>query len=301
MLFLLLVVAPGCDSGPVDPHETVVAKVGKRPLTLADFESYLAMHLIGLEETADGEVDATNPSDEVKSRLFDAFVEEYLLLAAALQRGVDVEPWEVDAYMAVDEPEDENDEVDYGARRREALRRLLVQKLREEATLVLPEPSEDEVRAYAEANRETLAPQRRLELRALMLESMDEAKQVHREIKRRHITFNEAVVRHEAYPGQSRAQVLDWESLSEPVREALDGLKRGRVSEPVEMNGSVYLFRVETWLDEPGQLEEALLQRARRELERERRQQALDDLLREVREATKVRLKRTRLPFDYVP
>jgi hypothetical protein len=305
---VMLAIAIGCEPAPTDPAEIVVAEVGDRPLMLAEFETYLAEHLIepgepAMEESA-GEAAAGGEPEldrdaEVKSRLFDAFVEEYMLLAEALERGIEVEPWELEAYISVDEPGGEADEIDFDTRKREALRRLLVQKLREEATLALAEPTDEEVREFAEEHREELIPERRLELRALMLESLDQAKKIHRDIKRRHITFNEAVVRYEAYPGQSRAQVMDWESLSEEVRAAVEGLKRGRVSEPVDINGNVYLFRVETWLDEPEQQEEALFQRARRELELQRRQQALDELVAEVRKKIKLRVKRKRLPFKY--
>jgi hypothetical protein len=296
LLALLICGAAGCDHDPVDPSEIEVARVGDRPLYLSDFQRYLAAHLI---EAQEGE-EAPTENAAVKSRLFDAFVDEHVLLAEARHRGIVAEPWEVDAYLAADEPEEGQETPDPINRWFEAESRLLVQKLREEATSDLSAPTEPESRAYADLHREALAPERYVKLRALMFDSMDEARRVYREIRRRRMTFNEAVVHFERYPGQSQATTMDWETLPEDVRAALDGLKAGRVGEPVQMGEWTYIFRLESWLTEPEQMNEVLLQRARGELQQLRRQEALDALLRDARERTEVRLNRTRLPFEYV-
>jgi hypothetical protein len=176
----------------------------------------------------------------------------------------------------------------------------MVQKLVEEVTAAAARLSEAEVRAHAEEHRERLLPERRLELRALAFDSKEEAAKIHREIRRRRMTFNEAVVQYEKYPGQGRPQLIDWTSLSEEMRVALEDLKQGRVSPPLEFHGIYYLFEVGSWLREPEELERELLERSRRELQAASRQLAVDDLLRETSERTRVKLKLKRLPFSYV-
>jgi hypothetical protein len=185
-------------------------------------------------------------------------------------------------------------------RRELARQRLMVQKLIEQVTAEAAVAGDPEVLAYAEQNRERLMPERRLEIRALAFESKDEAAKVHREIRRRRMTFNEAVVRYERYPGQARPQLIDWSSLSETMRDALEDLKQGKVSPPLEFHGAFYLFEIGAWLREPEDLERELHERARRELLAAARQSAIDELLRETRLRTRVKLKRNRLPFVYL-
>jgi len=254
--------------------------------------------------------------------MFDAFIEERLLLAEAVRRGIEVQPWEIEAYLGFDaveeadghegpgggeEPGDAQEadapEVPRDAAAREfgARERLLVQKLREEVMQRAAEPTEEELQAYAEAHRERLLPDRRLELRAVEFETEDDAQRIYREIRRRRLSFDEAVVRYETYPGQGRPQRIEWGTLSEEVRAALDDLKPGRVSAPLKFNGKYCLFQVASWLGDPEQLEAELLERARGELRGLDREQTMEDLLRTARQRIRVRLKLGKLPFRYVP
>lgn len=292
-LAVILVMLAACCRQASDPETTVVARLGEQPLYLAELTSYLQDNM---PELSGEEEPAAEDLDRVKSRLLDALVEERLLLGEAERRGLVVEEWEIAAYIGMGEEE----ERDAGA---EDLvrRRLLVQKLREGTILSLPPLTDEEVGKYAEQHGERLMSERRLELRALMLESEEEAKKVYRDIRRRRMTFTEAVVAYEKYPGQGRPIPVAWSGLSEEVRAALEELKVGRVSEPVEMQGDFYLFMIESWINEPERLAAERLQRARRELEDLRRQQALEELLAELRERNEVRLELRRLPFRYRP
>ena len=133
---------------------------------LSELESYLQANLLGLEE--EGEPKSVE-QDRVKSRMLDAFVEERLLLAEAGRRGLQVEDWEVDAYLALDEPDEEGAGKAIAERQELARQRLLVQMLREGTILGLPPLQEDEVRRYAAKHGERLLSGRRLQLRALLL------------------------------------------------------------------------------------------------------------------------------------
>jgi hypothetical protein len=287
---VLLAVLAACGRQAADPQTTVVARLGEQPIYLAELTSYLADNMpeLGGEEQPERE-----ELDRVKSRLLDSLVEERLLLAEAERRGLAVEGWEIAAYHGIDEEGSGSEEL--------ARRRLMVQKLREGTILSLPPLIDEEVARYAGQHGERLMSERRLELRALMLESEEKAKKVFRDIRRRRITFNEAVVAYESYPGQGRAIAVAWDSLSKEVRAALEELRVGRVSEPVEMQGEFYLFRIESWINDPERLAAERLERARRELEDLRRQQALEELLAELRERHQVRLELRRLPFRYRP
>jgi hypothetical protein len=177
----------------------------------------------------------------------------------------------------------------------------MVEKLLEDHLGSLPPPDEEEVRAWAAEHRDRLVPERRLELSALLFESEKLAAKVYREIRARRMTFTEAVVAYEAYPGQVRPLRIDWALLSDPLRDELGKLKPGQVSPPLEFHDQVYLFRVDSWLREPEQIEAELLRRARADIMTERRRQTEAGLLEELRERTPVKIFERRLPFRYVP
>jgi hypothetical protein len=124
---------------------------------------------------------------------------------------------------------------------------------------------------------------------------------VHRDIRRKRITFNEAALVHDPAPGQALPLQMSWDSLSSELREALKDLKPGQVSEPLELHGSIYLFQVGAWLKDPADQDAELLRRARLELESIRRRGALDTLVTTLREQSGVRIKPENLPFVYTP
>lgn len=296
MFGVLLVLTAGmaCDRGPSEPSDLIVARLGDEPLTLAEFQAYLGTQLLDLAPAdAEGE-------EQVKSRLFDAFVEERLMLLEAERRGIVVAEQEIEAYLGFDEFEEDAEPSELADPAALARARLMVEKLRDEITGDLPRPTPAEVEAYADEHRDRLLPERRLELRALAFNTEDEARRVYQEIRRRRMTFAEAVVLHESHPGEGLPLRVDWSNLSEELREPLEGLKPGRVSQPLQFHGSYYLFKVESWLREPEDLEQELRERARAELEALARERAEQELIAEARREFPVRIKPRHLPFRYV-
>jgi peptidyl-prolyl cis-trans isomerase C len=294
---LLACCAAACDSVSGDPNKIAVVYLGEQRMTLAELQGYLDANMLRLGEDDDRRMTGL---DSVKSRLLDAYVEERLLLAEAGRRGLKVEEWEIDAYLAMDEPDEELDAAGIEARRQLARKRLMVQMLREGTILGLPPLEEEEVRRHADKHGERLLSERRLRLRALLLDSEDEAQGVYTEIRRRRITFDEAVAAYESYPGQVRSLSIALESLSEEARTALEGLEPGQVSPPLEVQGCHYVFKIESWLRDPEQIAEERELLARQELQDLRRQQALEELFLELQQRYPVRIIRRNLPFRYV-
>ncbi len=295
ILLTLIAGLLGCAAEPTDPARIVVAHLGDAGVSLSEFEAYLEVNLLEADEE-----ESEAETDEVKSRLFDAFVEERLLLAEAEHRDVPVDDRELAIYLGPVEEEPEGAARPQELREAEARRRVMIQKLLEAAVRSLPPLGDDDVRSYLEQNRERLLPRRGLELRALMLDSVEHAEKIYREIRRRRMSFAEAVVTHEKAPGQGLPMRVDWDGLSVEVREGLQGLKPGQVSKPLEVNGNIYLFLIESWLKESEEAEKELILRARQELEGLRRIQAYDGLLAEIRRRIPVRLETRNLPFRYV-
>jgi len=258
-LFLLVLACRGKSGAP---EEIVVAHIDAQELSLAELQTYFDANLL-VDEDA-GEL-SREEMDRVKSRLFDAFVDERVLMAEAEKRGQQPSQLEAEAYA---------DDL----------------------------PTDSEIRDYIEEHRDRFRPRRELELTALMLPTMEQAETVYNQVRRRRLTFNEAVARYEANPGQTLPIRVAWDSLTEDLRQALDGLKPGRVTRPVQVHGEAYLFRLES---SPREIEttedDSLMARASSELQAERQRQAFDDMLDELRARSRVRLNLRNLPFRYVP
>lgn len=290
-LALALVLAPpACVTRPTDPEKIVVVKLGEQECTLADLERYFAANL---PESA-AERDLT-PAElqRVKSRLLDAFIDERLLLGEALRRELTVEDVEIEAWLGFARGDEEVPVT--RTRWEETRRQLLIHKLEEDVWHSQQPVSEAEVaERLAQGPR---ARERRVRLRSLRLPSFEQAEQVAGELRGKRITFDEALVLHGS-PTDGIPVELGWGSLRPEHRQAIEGLRRGQISAPVEMAGAFYLFRVEAWFE--GTDEGRRAAEARQALERDRRQRAFAALLATLRAQTNTRIETAALPFSYV-
>ena len=298
LLLLLLGGAIACKGSPTDPLQRPAALVGGQPVYLDDVEKYFESNLI---EDDSAYSLSRETMDQVKSRLLDALIEERMLYVEAERREISVTDRELEAYLDMGGGETPDDPEQRALREGEARQRLMVQKLQEQVIQEQDPPSEDEVAEYAAEHGARLLPAQPLELRALQLESLEQAKRVHNDIRRKRITFNEAALVHDPSPGQALPMQMSWDSLSSELREALKDLKPGQISEPLELHGSIYLFQVGTWLNDPADQDVELLRRARLELESNRRRDALERLLASLRQQSGVRIMPENLPFTYTP
>ena len=133
ILVLLMLVRVACDRKPVTPPD-VVARVGERMLTLADFKRYL-------ERNAGTDLAQLPP--EVASALLDQYIEEIVLSEYAAKSGIEV-PADVIAAAV---------RSDAGAtviEKRDEMRR---QRLLASISTEIGEPSEQQIREYYERNK----------------------------------------------------------------------------------------------------------------------------------------------------
>ena len=137
-----------------------------------------------------------------------------------------------------------------------------------------------------------------MRLSSLRFEEIALADQVAREIAAGRMTFEAALAAH-GTPQDGVPVDLAWDSLRVNHRLALDDLRAGQVSVPVEVGGVIYLFRVDAWLEPAavGAVQEA---RERRGVERSRRQAALTALIVELRKKAEIQVNVRALPFAYV-
>jgi len=256
-VLLLILTLLGCQRRPAADAEAPVAYIGEAALTVADLERYFEQNLLGRPDDPET---SEQDRDRIKSRLFDAFVEEQVLRAEA-RRG------ELDGSF----PESS------------------------------ASPTKDETREYLNRHREAWSSGEWIELSALMLSSIEQARELRQTIRKGRLSFDDAAATHEVVPGQTRPRLLPWQALSSEVQTALAGLEQGQVSDPLILDGNVFLFRVESAPQDGPPGEGALLRRAQSELETVHRDAAYGAFLERARSKTPVRLETGNLPFSYVP
>jgi len=303
-LAVLGVAGCGDDDGPGGP---TVARVGSERISLDDLRRYLDANML---DDPDAPLEGAD-ADRVRSRLFDALIEERLLADEARRRGIEVSEQEAEHSLhgdapAPDDPLDDRPDVGFDVEEVpestyvEIRRRLMVEKLQAEVLRELPPLTEDEVRAWVETHHDRLQPGEQLELRALAVPSVVEGKRIQREIARRRMTFNEAVVQHRQDPGQGTPFTVAVDTLSDTVREALETVKPGRTSDPLELNGEIYVFQLLARHPAANRSHEELMELARQEMQTNRRRQAYAELVGSLERTTRVRRYTRRLPFTYV-
>jgi len=282
-------------SGCSSPGDGVILLLDGEPHMIAALERYFDVHLPPSEAA---EVLGEPEADEVKSRLFDTFIEEQLLVQEARRQGIAVSDKEIEAYLALGQPTE--DTVLSGPNWREAEQRLLIMALNERHLNELPDLTEEGIEAYLSQQVEGEELPRRLRLRSLVLETQEAAEQVYQQIKRKRITFAEAVVAHGINPGQGISLEVAWDTLQPPHQAALEGLREGQVSHPVTLNGESVLFALESWLDDEESRHERAATRARRELEGSRRRSSGTALLESLRARVEIEIRPEELPFSYL-
>ncbi|ANM30570.1 hypothetical protein ABI59_14780 [Acidobacteria bacterium Mor1] len=288
----VILLCAACGGGK--PEADVIAVIGERTLRHVDLQAYLSVNLLD-----DGSAPMSlDEREEIRSRLFDRFVEEQLLLAEAERSGVTVSDEEVATYRAALEQTDGTDPEARKVADRLVHQTLVTQKFSEWFLRQQEEPSVAEIDAYLDEHREELTPQPQVVLRALMLESMEQAERAYQRLKRRSITFNEAVVAYGTTPGQGIPVETPIDQQPEPLRKELERLRIGQTSKPIDLHGNVYLFNLDSRRD-PADDPETLRSRAREQLIREQRASRMQDLIELLRAGEHVRIYTENLPFRY--
>jgi len=296
ILPLVLVGSLACNP-ELEPHERPVVAIDGTRWTHAELEAYLALNLAAVEDVQDegGEGDTVDPSDLVRSRLLDAWIDEKLVLSEAERRRLSVDDAQLDAHL--DDPSYESGEGDRASQRVYLRNRLLIERVQSQVLQDVPSPSGEDVLAWLDENPDRSIGGRRVRLRSLRFDSAETARQVHRNLRRNRMTFNEAVVQHTDDPSQGEPTIVEWSTFPPEVRQALEKLRNGWSSVPVDLGGSTYLFQVVEWI-EPDP--DAQIEAAQREMISAARRSAWKDFVEELRADAKIRILHKNLTFRYV-
>lgn len=305
VLFVVLtLLAVACGPRDADEHDqNVVAVLNGEAIQRSELDLFFQVNLLEPREpeTVEGQPDEEQ-QDRVMSRLFDAFLEEQSLLAEARRREIQVSEAEIEAYIELGREEGHGfTDLAHDSQRRLARTRLLIQKLHEEIAAQIVPPTEEEVVAFAAQNEGLPAKGKHVVFRVLPFDSEETAQSVHSEIRRNRTTFAQAAQEHETQPGEASPQTVDWNRLPVIVREALEELKPGQVSAPLDYNGLIYLFQVQAWLEDDAWFERERLRAAREQLVRRNGFRATLVLIQELKETGEIQLQTRNLGFRYIP
>ena len=284
VLVLVATLLPlGCGSSPTG-GEVPVARVNGVALTVAQFDAYLQANLADeIEE------------DLVRSRLFDAWIDEHLILAEAHERRMTIPDESLD--FLLNDPEYEAGEEDFDIRRERLRGRLMIEMLQGQVLQDIVLPTAEHAEAWiAEQDEAPAGAGRSVELRSLRFDDADRAMAVHRSLRRDRMTYSEAVLQSTEDESQGVATVMDYASLPPEVQGAIEKLKAGWSSKPVDLGGSTYLFQVVRWIEAAP---EARIDAAREEIFAHERRAAWEGFISELREAARIKIYHENLPFEH--
>jgi hypothetical protein len=278
---LLFALLTGCSDVP--ESERVVVKIGDEGWSVSQLTRYFQLNL-----PAEGDSD-----DRVKSRLLDRWIDERLVLQEAGARELVIADQDLDDM--IEDPEYEGGDWQRADQRRHLRERLLIELLQSLVLADHPAATVEELQENLSA--EAVVGRREARIRALRFDDGESAMKVHQLLRKNRLTFNEAVVQYASEGDPDGATSVDVESLPPEVREAIEPLKSGWSSSPVEMAGNHFLFQLVEWVEGDAQQQ---LERLRDEYETERRRAEWGRFVAELRQKGRPRIRKKNLPFRYV-
>ena len=282
--------------GPeLEPYERPVVKINGTTLTHGELETYLAMNLAGVEELENNGEDEAGQGDLVRSRLLDTWIDERLVLFEAAERQLTIDDEHLDEHL--DDPAYESGEGDRPSQRSYLRNRLLIEIVQSQVLHDVAPPSSEETLAWLEENPSMSLAGKQVRLRSLRFDSAEDAQRVHRNLRRNRLTFNEAVLQNTDDESQGAPTIVDWSTFPPEVRRALEELRRGWSSVPVDLGGSTYLFQVVEWI-EPDI--DAQVEASRAEMVAAARRAAWNEFVAGLRVSADIRVVHKNLPFRYV-
>lgn len=266
---------------PVDPNATVIARVGDRSVTIGEFSAYLA-------ENLGGPADAEEAEPAVKSRLLDQFLDEELLVAAAVRKGLEVSDEEMKR-VGGGSPGD-----------RERYRRALLQrKYKREVILEGVSVTDEEVRAYFGRNIREFRRPAGVVIRKVLLDTAHEARSVRAELAAHGDQFEEIAATRSLSPDGGRPQALEEEALPEKIREAVEKLQPGELSPVVEDAMGFYILRLEERQPASAAPLEQVHDQIELKLLQAKSQQRYRESVEALRAGTRVEIMMDKLGFEY--
>jgi len=227
LLIIVFAASAACHRKPSTPPD-VVARIGDRMLTLSDFKRYI--------ERNSG-TDLSQITPEVASALLDQYAEEVVLSEYAGTHGVEVPAEKIAAAVR----------TDAGAtviEKRDEMRR---QKLIADISGDVAQPSDDEVRAYYDANPAEFKSGEEVHVRQILVHDEALANDIAAKLKAGG-SFEDLSAQHSLAPNAKKGGDIGYVSRGElPKRfeDEIFALQPGRISGVIQTDNSFHLFKVD--------------------------------------------------------
>ena len=319
---VLLLQLPSCrsltHSGDEVEEDRIIAQVGEEPVPRGLFEAYLRDNINLMDDTpragnpleaAADERERGGLSDEIRSRLLDRFLQEQALLNEARQAGIQASEADLARFgEALGLGPLESMHEGAPLTEREYLRTYLedcyiIKTYLEKVVLARTAATEAEARAYYDANPRQFTRPDRYRLRLLRVDTLAEAKQLHRQVATGQSTFLEvAQSLSEESEGEQGKDLGLWraDELPENVAEVVAGLQEGKVSEVVENpDGAFDIYFLEAKTEGDTLPFDQVSTRLLKKISREKRDQVLASYLRSLEGRSKIVLVEDNLGFLY--
>lgn len=281
ILLLLFLITLGCQRKPSVPPE-VVARVGDRMVTLADFRRYL-------ERNAGTDLSQMNA--EVASALLDQYVEEVLLSEYAAAHSVEIPAEEIAAAVR-------KEAGSTVIEKRDEMRR---QKLIANVTSELEEPSDIQVRDYYDQHQAEFQSPEELRVRQILVRDEALAAAIAASLKKGE-KFEDLSARHSLAPNAKRGGDIGYISrgeLPKMFEDVIFSLDPGEVSEAIRTDSTFHLFKVDE--RKPAGPVDFLTAAAmiRQRMKEDAIRDRITQLISQSRNELKVAVLTRRLPFKY--
>jgi peptidyl-prolyl cis-trans isomerase C len=270
-----------CHRKPSTPAD-VVARVGDRMLTLADFKRYL--------ERNTG-TDLAQLTPEVSSAMIDQYVEEVVLSEYAASHGVEVPAEQIATSVR-------NDPGSTVIEKRDEMRR---QKVINDIAVEVADTTEQQIREYYDQHPAEFKSGEELHVRQILVHDESLAKDIYDKLKKGG-SFEDLSTNYSLAPNAKKGGDIGYVSrgeLPKMFEDVIFALHPGGVSDVIRTDSSFHIFKV----DErrlPGQIDlqtaaPVIRQRLREDAIRER----MSELVTKSRSDMQIAVLTRRLPFRY--
>jgi parvulin-like peptidyl-prolyl isomerase len=281
LLILFLALVAACHRKPSIPAD-VVARVGDRMITLADFKRYL--------ERNTG-TDLAQLGPEVASAILDQYMEEIILSEYAAAHGVEIPAEQIASAVR-------NDAGATVIEKRDDMRR---QKLIAELAADIPVPTDLAVRAYYDQHTSEFRSGEEVHVRQILVHDETLADQIEEKLKKG-AAFDELSSQFSLAPNAKKGGEIGFVGrgeLPKMFEDEIFALKPGTVSGVIQTESSFHIFKVDE-RRAPGIVDVQTASPIIRErLKEEEVRSRIADVVGKARKETQVAVLTKRLPFRY--
>jgi len=280
-LLLVCLLAAACHRKPSIPPD-VIARVGERMVTLADFKRYL-------ERNTGTELAQMGP--EVASAMLDQYVEEVILSEYAAGHGVEISAEKIAAAVR-------NDAGSTVIEKRDEMRR---QKLMSDLSADIAPASEAEVNAYYQQHAADFRSGEEVHVRQILVHDESMADGIQQKL-RRGVPFEDLSRQYSLAPNAKKGGEIGYVSrgeLPKMFEDEIFSLKPGSVSAVIRTDSSFHIFKVDERRP-PGVVDVVTAAPVIRErLKEEAVRQRIAELVGAARREIPIAALTKRLPFRY--